>query len=323
MTTIFLSYRRNDAPDATDRIQAELLKQVSAIHVFKDVDDIPYGSDFMAVINKAIKESDVLLAIIGPTWLESKNKNGMRRILDTADYLRIELETAFSNGVRVIPVLVGNATMPSAEDLPDSLKQLAMCSAASVRPGLDFQTDLQRLAAAIGGKRRPFAWIIAAALLTICAAVGYFGFGGKSPNPSSTVALTDRNIEEEFMPLLDLGSDKVGFIEAFKDADLKSLRPKVEQQLEAVQKVRDSLKMRAKRFAFDEPHTFQQLQANLQKKQVLYNQILKEIDESTFDKNREKNQERLLGLRDELDGLVIKYRDYLKKNGINRASGSK
>ena len=39
--------------------------------------------------------------------------------------MRLEIETALSREIRVIPVLVDDATMPSACELPPSLQSLA------------------------------------------------------------------------------------------------------------------------------------------------------------------------------------------------------
>ena len=41
---IFVSYRRSDGPDVSGRIYDELARRVGAETVFKDVDDIPLGT---------------------------------------------------------------------------------------------------------------------------------------------------------------------------------------------------------------------------------------------------------------------------------------
>jgi hypothetical protein len=67
----------------------------------------------------------VLLAVIGPRWLSVANKDGKRRIDDPNDFVRLEIAAALRRDVRVIPVLVEGATMPSAEELPEDIKALA------------------------------------------------------------------------------------------------------------------------------------------------------------------------------------------------------
>lgn len=48
MSGIFISYRRQDSPDATGRLYDRLVGEFSAPQVFKDVDAIRLGRDFRA-----------------------------------------------------------------------------------------------------------------------------------------------------------------------------------------------------------------------------------------------------------------------------------
>ena len=67
----------------------------------------------------------VLLAIIGPTWLNSADHEGNRRLADPDDIVRLEIEAAPVRNVRVIPILMASAVMPYRRDLPVSLAGLA------------------------------------------------------------------------------------------------------------------------------------------------------------------------------------------------------
>src|ERR1700722_7003092 len=93
----------------TDR----LVDQFGAGVVFQDVDSIRPGDDFAAEIVAAVGACSVLLAVIGPRWLTVEGDGG-RRIDDPQDWVRLEIETALSREIRVIPVLVDEAKMPSA-----------------------------------------------------------------------------------------------------------------------------------------------------------------------------------------------------------------
>jgi hypothetical protein len=62
--------------------------------------------------------------------------------------VRIELEQALARGVRVIPVLVDGASMPSAEELPESLRPLSRRHAVELSH-VRFGTDAQRLVEAL------------------------------------------------------------------------------------------------------------------------------------------------------------------------------
>jgi len=89
--------------------------------VFIDVASIEPGVDFAEVITRAVGSCDVLLAVIGPGWLTAPDEAGQRRLDDPDDLVRLEVEAALARDVRVIPVLVEDATMPRRKDLPEDL----------------------------------------------------------------------------------------------------------------------------------------------------------------------------------------------------------
>jgi len=90
-----------------------------------DIDTIEAGTDFVAVIENAIGQCDILLVLIGPRWLSITDATGQRRLDNPKDFVRLEVQTGLGRNIRVIPVLVGGAMMPSAQDLPDALTTLA------------------------------------------------------------------------------------------------------------------------------------------------------------------------------------------------------
>jgi hypothetical protein len=109
--------------------------------VFKDVDSIELGDDFVEVITRAVGACDVLLALIGEDWLTITDAQGRRRLDDPHDFVRLEIEAALARNVLVIPILVGGARMPSVEELPDSLARLAHRQALELSPArFDFDT---------------------------------------------------------------------------------------------------------------------------------------------------------------------------------------
>ena len=146
---VFLSYRRDDSHDITDRIYDWLIRARGRRNIFKDVDAIPLGRNFHQVIRDAVGRCDILLAVIGPGWLTAAKVPGMRRIDDPDDFVRMEIETALERDIPIVPLLVNNATMPTAEDLPPSLRPLAYRNGMPVRPDPDFRRDMERLIAAL------------------------------------------------------------------------------------------------------------------------------------------------------------------------------
>lgn len=143
--TIFISYRRQDSSDVTGRIYDRLVQQFGREAIFKDVDSIPPGADFRGVLDKAVGQCNLLLAVIGGQWLSAQNESGARRLDDPRDFVRIEIESAMQRDIPVIPLLVQGAGMPGENDLPQSLQALVYRNAIPIRPDPDFHHDIDRL----------------------------------------------------------------------------------------------------------------------------------------------------------------------------------
>ena len=76
-----------------------------------------------------MRSCDVLLALIGPSWLTVADRAGRRRLDKPDDLVRLEIVAALGRpDVLVIPVLVGGTAMPAAADLPEPLAALAACN---------------------------------------------------------------------------------------------------------------------------------------------------------------------------------------------------
>lgn len=142
---LFLSYRRNDSADVTGRIYDRLVVHFGKPHVFKDVDSIALGLDFRQQIADAVGQCQVVLAVVGKQWHGGENPAGADRLQDPRDFVRIEIESAIERHIPVIPVLVQGASVPVAEALPPSLRDLGYRHAIQVRSDPDFHTDIDRL----------------------------------------------------------------------------------------------------------------------------------------------------------------------------------
>ena len=143
---IFINYRRDDSIGMAGRLHDRLAQAFGPDNIFMDVDNIPVGEDFVAHLNSQVAACDVVLAVIGPTWLRAKDKRGERRLHQPDDWVAIELVAAFTRNVRVIPILVEGTRMPRESELPDSLKPLARRQAAEVRHA-HFGKDAEALVA--------------------------------------------------------------------------------------------------------------------------------------------------------------------------------
>lgn len=142
---VFISYRRSDSAAFAGRIADFFAYNYQHVRVFFDVNGIAPGEDFVEALRTRIQSSEVVLAIIGESWLNAADGNGRRRLDDPNDFVRLEIGTALAMGARVIPVLLDNAQMPSADNLPPDLQQLSYCNAEFMR-GAAFQRDAQHLA---------------------------------------------------------------------------------------------------------------------------------------------------------------------------------
>jgi hypothetical protein len=75
---IFLSYRREETAYAAGWLFNRLAGHFGESQVFKDVDSIQLGDDFVEVITNAVASCDVLLALIGKQWITITDEHGKR-----------------------------------------------------------------------------------------------------------------------------------------------------------------------------------------------------------------------------------------------------
>jgi hypothetical protein len=148
MSGIFISYRHDDSGAETQRLWDRLAARLGADRVFMDIVTLQPGTDFAEAIDEKVGFCDALVAVIGPGWLESVDAGGRRRLDDPQDWVRLEIAAALSRGIKVIPALVGGATLPGAMQLPAPVAALASYQAIELRPGR-FEEDVERLGAAL------------------------------------------------------------------------------------------------------------------------------------------------------------------------------
>jgi hypothetical protein len=121
---VFISYRRRESAGHAGRLYDRLAQHFGDERVFMDLRMEP-GVDFVEQIDDAVAHCDALLSVIGAEWLDIRDSDGRRRLDDPGDFPRLEVEAALARKIRVIPVLVQDAKMPEAQDLPASLQPLA------------------------------------------------------------------------------------------------------------------------------------------------------------------------------------------------------
>ena len=156
LKNVFICYRRDDAEGYAGRLYDRLNSRFPG-RVFMDVTGIGPGADFTRVIRDRVGACHALIAVIGKEWLMIADENKRRRLFRDDDYVRHEIGTALSRNIPVIPVLVRDASMPSAEALPPDLAQLSFRNAIEITDP-DFDHDVGRLIQGLEyvfGEQRP------------------------------------------------------------------------------------------------------------------------------------------------------------------------
>src|SRR5215475_8003747 len=147
---VFINYRGADSHSYGALLYAELCRCFGAELVFLDSESIPAGADFPEQLVARVRGCGVLLAVIGPRWLDTADAEGRRRIDDPRDWVRRELVEAFAAGVRVVPVLTDGADLPGEAELPVEIAGLGRCQFRRLRHR-EATADVERLRADLAG----------------------------------------------------------------------------------------------------------------------------------------------------------------------------
>ena len=131
---IFISYRRGDTALLAGWLFDRLTGHFGRQQVIKDVDSTQLGPNLAQMIAAAVASCDVLLVLIGHQWLTATGQDGVRRLYHPDDFVRLEIESALTRGVQIIPVLIDGARMPPAGELPPSLASLVRQRALELSP---------------------------------------------------------------------------------------------------------------------------------------------------------------------------------------------
>jgi TIR domain len=153
---IFLNYRREDTRGYAGRLYDRLSNRFGEDRIFRDVDAIPPGIDYLEYVDRVVGQCDVMLVLIGETWSSVKDARGRRRLDDPRDLVRLEIAAGLERNIPVIPVLMQGASMPIEEDLPDQIQSLARRNALEMSDR-HWNYDWDRLTQALDQLTRPTA----------------------------------------------------------------------------------------------------------------------------------------------------------------------
>jgi hypothetical protein len=234
---IFLSYRRGDTQWAARGIYDRLVDRYGRENVFRDLDAIPPGARFRDYVEKKISESDVLILLIGKAWASYRDEAGRRRLEQSRDPVRLELETALRLGLPIIPVRVEGALMPTARDLVPSIVDLLEFNAAEVTDSR-WEYDVDRLLWAIDQTVE----------------------GG--PRPSALNSAGDRDADVQVRRDAEEMVRRDSEVQARRDAEEKARRDAEEKaRRDSEEKVRRDSEVQARREAEDKARRDAEIQA--------------------------------------------------------------
>jgi hypothetical protein len=121
---------------------SDKLNRRRGFEVFKDVDNIRPGQDWLETVEESIEQCDVLLVLIGNDWRDARGDEG--HSLDENDHVRREIEAGLARKKAVIPILFENADLPHSNELPESIRPLLRRQSLRIRNST-FNRDLDVL----------------------------------------------------------------------------------------------------------------------------------------------------------------------------------
>jgi len=145
---VFICYRRDDVAGHAGRVHDRLQAEFGRDLLFMDVDSVPLGIDFVKHLREAVAKCEVLLAVIGPNWLDLRDERGARRLDDPNDFVRIEIGTALQRQIHVVPILLEGTRIPRPDQLPNDLAGLAQRQGLEIRH-VSFHSDMDKLITAL------------------------------------------------------------------------------------------------------------------------------------------------------------------------------
>jgi hypothetical protein len=76
-----------------------LCDRIGPQHIFRDIDTLEPGQDFVEAIEQAIGACEILIVVIGRQWFTSSDTGGQLRVHDKDDFVRLEIEAGLKRGV--------------------------------------------------------------------------------------------------------------------------------------------------------------------------------------------------------------------------------
>jgi TIR domain len=147
--SVLISYRRADSAAAARLLYDGLSERLGRDRVFMDVGPAGIGMPWSAAIDVQLETAGALLVLIGRNWLPVDWRSGsFSDEREPSDFVRGEIAAALGRDLPVIPVLLDDAPMPTARQLPPELRPLTERQAISLQ-STGWDRDVDRLASAL------------------------------------------------------------------------------------------------------------------------------------------------------------------------------
>jgi hypothetical protein len=214
MASVFISYRRSDVPAQAGRVADALRRHSSEPQVFHDTADIRPGDLWREQIDAALAQCDAMVVVIGPGWLAPAPGGLNARLFDADDVVAYELAAglaaARARRVRIVPLRVSGAELPTKAQLPEALAPLLASNALEIRDDA-FERDMRALEAGIlpAARKRTLWWGGAAAAVLVAALTGWqmkgkpaapAQAGSAAAGPAVAAAGVDLDVDLSFVP---------------------------------------------------------------------------------------------------------------------------
>ena len=144
MKKIVVSYRREPDQFVAGHLSRELRSRFGESQVIRDKESIEGGVSWKQYVLNEIDRDTALLVLIGQDWTKARDNSEKRRLDNPDDPIRLEIADAMRDGAAIIPLLLENAQMPAASELPQELATLADLNALKLRDG-DWEVDVAKI----------------------------------------------------------------------------------------------------------------------------------------------------------------------------------
>ncbi len=173
MSKVFINYRTDDSASEAGRIGDFLIDKLGKNFVFRDKENFEPGDRWKKGLIEAGSEAKVVLAVIGPNWLQL-DENGESRLQNEEDWVRTELELAIQQNKTIIPIFVNGGKLPDKALLPNSLHQLHNFHTIEIRQN-EWADDIKKLLPTV---RKHTGWyrrraLLVASILLFCIGIGF------------------------------------------------------------------------------------------------------------------------------------------------------